>query len=234
MLSESTAQRSQPDEAEIMLRTLSVMVEPLTMLMPGRCEVALHDLRLLPNSIVAIAGELTGRRAGGPATDSLLRAGARNRYETKIGYPSNHPDGSELRSSTIIFRDTAGTAVAALCVNCETQFWRQVHDIASAMLPQGAGSGLSVEHQNGSAPSALPVLSGEEEFPGDIDELAESLLQRALASVDIPVELMHKRHKLRVVQDLNERGFFLLKESVETAAQALGVTRFTIYNYLKN
>ena len=31
---------------------------------------------------------------------------------------------------------------------------------------------------------------------------------------------------------LKGRGFFMLKESVETAAAALGVTRFTIYNYL--
>ncbi|GAB96287.1 putative transcriptional regulator YheO [Kineosphaera limosa] len=43
---------------------------------------------------------------------------------------------------------------------------------------------------------------------------------------------MQKRHKLAVVGDLKERGFFMLKESVETAASALAVTRFTIYNYL--
>ena len=43
---------------------------------------------------------------------------------------------------------------------------------------------------------------------------------------------MHKRHKLAVVADLRDRGFFLLKESVDTAAAALDVTRFTIYNYL--
>jgi len=41
-----------------------------------------------------------------------------------------------------------------------------------------------------------------------------------------------KRHKIAVVNDLKDRGFFMLKESVEMAAQALQVTRFTIYNYL--
>ena len=43
---------------------------------------------------------------------------------------------------------------------------------------------------------------------------------------------MQKRHKIAVVNDLKDRGFFMLKESVEMAAQALQVTRFTIYNYL--
>jgi len=46
------------------------------------------------------------------------------------------------------------------------------------------------------------------------------------------VDLMQKRHKIAVVNDLKDRGFFMLKESVEMAAAALQVTRFTIYNYL--
>ena len=35
-----------------------------------------------------------------------------------------------------------------------------------------------------------------------------------------------------VVGQLEERGLFLLKDAVEVIALALGVTRFTIYNYL--
>ena len=40
------------------------------------------------------------------------------------------------------------------------------------------------------------------------------------------------RDRLAIVRDLQAGGFFALRESVETAARALGVTRFTIYNYL--
>ena len=43
---------------------------------------------------------------------------------------------------------------------------------------------------------------------------------------------MQKKHKIAVVHLLKERGFFMLKESVGMAAQALQVTRFTVYNYL--
>jgi predicted transcriptional regulator YheO len=43
---------------------------------------------------------------------------------------------------------------------------------------------------------------------------------------------MQKRHKLAVVDELKQRGFFLIRDSVEFAANALQVTRFTIYNYL--
>jgi predicted transcriptional regulator YheO len=43
---------------------------------------------------------------------------------------------------------------------------------------------------------------------------------------------MRKEHKMQVVSELDRRGFFLIKQAAETAATALGVTRFTIYNYL--
>ena len=43
---------------------------------------------------------------------------------------------------------------------------------------------------------------------------------------------MRKEHKVEVVAELDRRGFFLIKQAAETAAAALGVTRFTIYNYL--
>lgn len=217
------------DEVATILRTLGALTEPLAAIIPGECEVVLHDLRLLPNSIVAIAGDLTGRTVGSPATDMLLRASARGAYESAIGYPSRHSDGREMLSSTLIIRDSADVAVAALCINADTSVWRVVHHLASAMLP---------DWPTPDAPSTrlrTPHSPGDvgEEFPSDVDDLAESLLAGALADAKVPVDLMHKRHKLSVVSDLKDRGFFLLKGSAETAAAALGITRFTIYNYLR-
>lgn len=216
------AGRKKTDEATVILSTLQALAEPLAALFPGECEVVVHDLRLLPNSIVAIAGGLSGRQVGGAATDLLLRASARNSYSTTLGYLTQHPDGRVIRGSTIIFRDSAGTAIAALCLNNDTARWQAIAELARAMLPW-----TKPDDAEGS-----PEAIGEEEFLGDVDQLAQRVLSQAIGAVGVPVELMQKRHKIAVVQDLQDRGFFLLKESVETAAQALGVTRFTVYNYL--
>lgn len=201
------------------VRALAQLVEPLAAILPGECEVVVHDLARLPSTIVAIAGNLTGREVGGPATDLLLRAVAKGEARTTLGYTSRTADGRELRSSTMVVRDADGAAVAALCVNADVSAWRTVARLVEAMLPGSGSSG-----------SAEPVP--HEEYPQDVDSLAQSLLARAIADAEVPVELMQKRHKLGVVQDLRDRGFFQLKESVETAAKALSVTRFTIYNYL--
>ena len=41
-----------------------------------------------------------------------------------------------------------------------------------------------------------------------------------------------RRDKQRAVRLLEERGAFTLRKSVESVAKALGVSRFTVYNYL--
>lgn len=207
-------------EASLILRTLWALVEPLAAILPGECEVVLHDLRLLPNSIVAIAGDLSGRTVGGPPTDVLLHASARGAYSSALGYSGRHADGRELRSSTLIFRDAQDAAVAALCIHNDASSWRVVAELARSMMPWTR------------ADLSQPEDGEAEEFLGAVDQVAQRVLSSAITSVGVPVDLMHKRHKLAVVRELKDRGFFLLKESPETAAQALGVTRFSIYNYL--
>jgi predicted transcriptional regulator YheO len=71
-----------------------------------------------------------------------------------------------------------------------------------------------------------------ETFPRNIDDLARSVLRDAMAATGVPPELMHKRHKVAVVGELRRRGFFAIRDGVELAAAALGISRYTIYNYL--
>ena len=208
--------------ADALLAALTALVEPLWRTLPGDCEVVLHDLRRLPDSIVAVAGDVTGRNVGGPATDMLLRGAADGTIGTRVGYETRLPDGRSLQSTTVVLRDARDRPVAALCVNSDVMIWRAVQAIAESMLP---GPSPAAD-DDGDGPARA------ESFATDIDELAQHLLTEAIGSVHVPVSLMQKRHKIAVVKDLRERGFFMLKESVETAAQALQVTRFTIYNYL--
>jgi predicted transcriptional regulator YheO len=44
---------------------------------------------------------------------------------------------------------------------------------------------------------------------------------------------MSKQEKIQFVELLESHGAFLLKGAVEYVAKSLGVTKYTIYNYLK-
>ena len=207
-----------PVEAAQIIARMRPLVLPLQRAIPGNAEVVLHDFSRLPNSIIEIEGTVTGRTVGSPATESLLRIAESGHIESTETYDVRLPGGRELRSTNVAFHDSKGAPVCALSVIIDVTMWRAVHALAASMLPAEARRPLPEE--------------ADEHFASDIDGLAAQLLAEALAAVQVPVALMHKRHKLVVTDDLKKRGFFLLKGSVESAAAALGVTRFTIYNYL--
>ena len=77
-------------------------------------------------------------------------------------------------------------------------------------------------------------LSGDSEiFPPSVDELAASLVARAIENVGVPVELMQKPHKMRVVRELEESGFFILRDAVDLTARMLSISRYSVYGYLR-
>ena len=47
-----------------------------------------------------------------------------------------------------------------------------------------------------------------------------------------PLDELDRTEKQAAVKVLHERGAFALRKSVEAVAEALGISRFTVYNYL--
>lgn len=220
-------------DGERLIAVFTQLVEPIGRSLPSTSEVVLHDLSLLPNSIIAIHGDVTGRRVGDPATDLLLEKASGSSADPMVGYVTTLPDGRRLCSSTMIIRDVAGTAVAALCINSDLSVWVSARHVISAMLgEQGADPHPSAAESPAAASTAWTDPGSSEIFAHNVDELAAHLISNALRKVNIPVELMRKRHKISIVRDLKSRGMFLLRDAVDTVAERLGVTRFTIYNYL--
>ena len=67
--------------------------------------------------------------------------------------------------------------------------------------------------------------------PGIHDAL-ERLLLRVEVEMGAGLEELSREDKQRAVKVLEERGAFNLRGSVEDVADRLGVSRFTVYNYL--
>ncbi|MER5965029.1 helix-turn-helix domain-containing protein [Streptomyces sp. NPDC002057] len=81
------------------------------------------------------------------------------------------------------------------------------------------------------------VLSweGEDVLAVRLPQLSESL-DHILAAMErrhgMPLAELDRRTKQEVVRLLEARGAFSVRHGVETVAGALGVSRFTVYNYL--
>jgi hypothetical protein len=66
------------------------------------------------------------------------------------------------------------------------------------------------------------------DLPRDIDWYL-AIVEREIGA---PLSDLSRVDKQRAVKLLNDRGAFHLRKSVEHVAEVLGVSRFTVYNYL--
>lgn len=215
-------------------RLLSGVAEALQHVVDSQTEVVVHDLRQPENSIVAIInGHVSNRREGQsvlsvPEEDAaftkMLEQSFRreaNAIEVTGNYSSRTRSGKDLRSSSVVFYDDKGAPHAALCLNRDLASAEKLIDALQAhILPRTA--------QPPSAPS--PEVAGKDLTMG---ELVSDIIEKALASTgSVDVKRMTKQEKMQVVSHMHKRGLFLIRGSVERAAASLGITKFSIYNYM--
>ena len=197
------------------------MVDGLAQMLGCRYEVILHDLSHVESSIVAIRGNITNRKVGGPVTNYLLQLLKKygDDAPNSINYRNVTPDGRVLRSSTMFIRDDAGHIIGSLCIN---------QDLTDFIVASKLTQEMMAFHQ-------LPSEEDETEelFAHDISEVMESMVKTEMELLQKPVAYMQKEDKLAVVVRLEDKGIFDVKGAVEYVAERLGVTNFTVYNYLK-
>ena len=126
----------------------------------------------------------------------------------------NHPGGRGSRVSLLALPSPNGHARFSVAIEADTRGLARAARLLSAM--------------------AQPT--GQTEWPGDSGtHLGEALGRMVTAAEDVvgvPIPEMSRSQKQRVVKYLDDRGAFLIKKAVEDVAVRLGVSRFTIYNYL--
>ena len=227
------------------LLTLSEVVPAIALALGPHAEVVLHDLSRTPNSIVALGGSLTQRAVGGPMTDLMLRRIRRNQTDDLPRYQVTHGDRI-FQASTIFLRHPDGTPYGCLCINIDvtdlvrvktlTESFMGISDGDASAAAGCCGAGFRTSNgvdRQALLPSAAENASDSEEtYPQTVNQLAESVVERSVRRIGIPVSLMRKEHKLEVVRAAEMSGLFLMRAAVQSLAQRLQVSRYTIYNYL--
>lgn len=74
-------------------------------------------------------------------------------------------------------------------------------------------------------------LVGGLRLPG-VHGALDRMITAVEAELGAPLAELSREDKQRAVRMLDERGAFQLRKSVEEVADALSVSRFTVYNYL--
>jgi hypothetical protein len=110
------------------------------------------------------------------------------------------------------------------------------HPLLTALEPVAAAIGAEVVGPDDRAPSDIP-LEWDGRVVGAMRILPlQGALGRMIEGVErelgAPLGQLGREDKQRAVRRLEERGAFVLRRSVEDVADALDVSRITVYNYL--
>jgi len=181
--------------------------------------VVVHDLRNPEQTLIAISGNLTGRAVGAPVPDmEFLPRNLTSFQDDIIRQPARTPRGRELLSTTVWVRDTTGAIVGAICINMDFNDLRHARDLLNHVL-----TGIEA------APGA-EVLETFATSPQDFVEIA---LRGAIRKVGKPLHHLNRQDKIAIISALEQAEVFRFPQSIEIVMEQLGISRASIYAYLK-
>jgi predicted transcriptional regulator YheO len=203
------------------LRSLIPVIKMLAQTFGPDCEVVLHDLsRPQASRTVIENAHVTGRQVGMPLGDLVMRVlrSPRFRDDMLANYATRTDDGRTLKSSTAIIRDENGSAIGALCLNIDINRYLQV---------AGALQDL-VRLEDPQAPDDREVDVRDE----NVWDVVDRIITQVIDAYGPNVEALERNQKVEIVRFLYDKGVFLIKGGVEHVARKLGVSRFSVYNYV--
>ncbi len=182
------------------------------------CEFVLHDnTKEYEHTVVDIRnGHVSGRKVGDCGGSWGLELLRKTTEESHLYNKVIHTrDGKTIRGSSIIFRNDEGENIGSLCIN---------QDITDTLKCEEYLRRLN----NYSTPAQSNAL-----FAQDVTQLMDNLLVQCENMFNKPTADLTKDEKLEIVRFLDQKGAFLITRSGDKVCEFLGISKFTLYNYLE-
>lgn len=112
----------------------------------------------------------------------------------------------------------------------------ELHPLVRAVMPIVDAVGATLVPADQQEPSDVPLVWDGEIVAAVRMPPLHGALDRLIDTVESelggPLPTLSREDKQRAVRLLDERGAFILRRAVEDVADAMGVSRITVYNYL--
>lgn len=192
------------------------LAEAISIMFGKNCETIIHEIdsqRIL--NLAIFNGHVTNRKAG--STLSIY------------GKDTSEDDGSSGQNLQLDYLNQRVIANGRQIKS--TTIHMRGDDYHYAL---GINFDISVLSQMQRMMEGLTAVEGELSnrlFIDDQQNIAE-IFEGCLEKFNTPVNLMKKGDRLELVRLLQERGVFHIQKSVPYVAERMGVTKYTVYNYL--
>ncbi len=180
-------------------------------------EVVLHSLDAESPAIIKIAnGHVTERGEGAPITNLALMK-LKEGKDVSDSYLTKTSCGKTLHSITTIVRNPKNKPIGLLCINVDMD--APIQSFLKTLLPPRSDNELEV--------------ASPETFARNIDETIESTIDTVQTEVWQNEMIPPSKRNREVVTRLHGLGIFKIKDAVLMVANQLGISRDTIYLYLR-
>lgn len=206
-------------EDKATLHSLEAIAEGVAEVFGSSCEVVLHSLEDTSSSVVKIVnGNVTGRKIGAPLTDflaAILRKADSLEKDVIGPYYNKLDNGRLLKSVSTLIRNSHGKPIGFMCINIDLS--APLLDFLTGFLPVHGESSKSMS----------------EHFPINIKDLISRTLEMAIAGVNNRIEVPPSEKNKLITQELYKRGLFNVRGAIDLVAKEMGVSRYTVYNYIR-
>ena len=209
-----------------LLKELTRVAKAIAATFPD-CEVVVYDLNRSPrSSIIAIYGEVTGRKVGDGIRDlvSILKS-TEFSEDMLTNYISTTPDGKIVKSTTVVIRDpNSDEIVSVFCINYDLGPFLSARKVVDDFV-----QGIDLKKTLRADDHSTDVNSEE----SGILDILKQVIDRTIMADGRPVSRLSRKDKIRTVAFLVEKDVFRFKGAINIVAERLNVSKYTIYNYLE-
>lgn len=206
---------------KFIMDSYSSMIEGLSAYLGSTYEISLHSLEDYNHSVVKIMnGYHSGRSAGAPLTDLALNMLKRitdqglSATESYTAYNAINSAGEHLKSSTIPVIGENGRVIGILCIN----FYMD-SPLSEILQSLTGGNSARTEHEHFASTTT-----------DTISEAVKDARSQVMLNSNIPAVNKNKE----LIRILYEEGIFRIKDSVVEVANALSISKNTVYLHLRS
>ncbi|API86214.1 helix-turn-helix transcriptional regulator [Francisella uliginis] len=195
----------------------SNVAEAISKLLYPFAEVVIHDLK--EKQIKAIFNPISKREVGDSSYMDHIGLDVYDELPKVIGpYEKLNYDGRKIKSIITVIENDKGNVIGTLCVNLDISIFDKYQGLINAFLNNNDDK---MSEQNQSL------------FKDTLYEKINKFVQKYCIENSLSVDNLTRLQKKDLILELKNQGALDGKNASQYIARALGVSRATVYNYLK-
>jgi predicted transcriptional regulator YheO len=204
----------------LILQSYDAVVEGLAEYLGPASEIVLHSLEDYQHSVTKIAnGHHTGREIGAPITNralEMLQEIEQSHVKKSLSYFTRSKNNRLMKSSTIAIKGDGGKIIGLLCINMNID--ESFAEVLQTFLPQ----------------PDMESRGQAEHFTSSVEEMIQATIERTIEEVDASQDISYANRNKHIIGLLHERGVFNMRDAVTIVANALRISKHTVYLHLRN